>query len=192
MHIPIWILKFNVNDYRCFSNTPEGQQTWLSWLDKAQAHRLFAAEWPLVTMTLFEGEIGEKRKEAKKPIPDFSKGYVFHACSERAKKIVESIAPGEVDYLPINTSVGQYYDMNIHEIDCLDEDKSEIKRFKSSGRIMDVEKYALFWERLEGQHIFIIKKVGFTPIFVTDDFKELLESSNFPELYFLPVPLAGE
>jgi len=184
-------MDFNVNDYRSFSNTPEGQKNWLSWHGKAHEHRPLATEWPLVTMTLFEGDTGQKRKVAKRPVPDFSNGYAFDSCSERAKNIIESIAPGEIEFLPITTTVGQYYSMNIHEIDCLDENKSVIK-WLPSGRIMDVEKYALFWDRLEGQHIFIINKVGLNPTFVTNDFKELLESSNFPELYFLPVPLAGE
>ena len=192
MHKPIWILKFNVNDYRCFSNTPEGEDNWLSWNAKAHEHRLLSAEWPLVTKTLFEGETREKRKESKKPVPDFSGGYAFDSCSERAKNIIESIAPGEVEYLPITTPVGRYYDMNIHEIDCLDEAKSEVTRFKTSGRIMEVEKYALIWDLLEGQHIFLINKAGLHKTFVSNDCKELLESSNFPELYFLPVPLAGE
>jgi hypothetical protein len=144
----IWIAELDVENYRSFKPTPEFFEKWLRWSDKFHEERLFAQEWEPVEMILFEGEEGEKRKERKKPIPDFSGGYVVDACSERARTILEPLIAGQVEFLPLITPVGRYYEMNIQRLDCLDEQRSVVKRFKD-GSVMRAIKYAFRWDRLE-------------------------------------------
>ena len=187
----IWIMQLDVENYRSFNSTAEFFDKWLRWRDKFLNPGSYAAEWEAVRMILFEGNPGEKRKEQRKPIPDFANGYVVDSCSDRARRVIEPLVQGQIEFLPLTTPVGPYWEMNVQRLKCLDEEKSLVKRFKD-GQIMRVIKYAFYWERLKGQHIFWIQEVGKHPTFVSDEFKRLVEENDLTGLEFLPVPLVEE
>lgn len=187
----IWIARIDVENYRSFKPTLEFFEKWLPWSDKFHEERSFLDEWKPVEMVLFEGEQGEKRKERKKPIPDFSGGYVGDACSERARNVIEPLVKEQVEFLPLITPVGRYFEMNIQRLSCLDVERSEVDYLYPEERrkIFKVLKYAFLWEHLEGQHIFWIREVGTTPTFVSDEFKRVVEENGLTGLLFYPVPL---
>jgi hypothetical protein len=187
----LWLIRIDVENYRSFKPALEFFDQWVPWIDKFREEGWFASEWRPVEMVLFEGEEGEVRKERKKPIPDFTGGYVADACSERARKIIEALVNGQVEFLPLITPVGPYYEMNIQRLSCLDVEHSIIDYLypEEKRKIFKVIKYAFHWERLEGQHIFWIREVGTTPTFVSDEFKRLVEENNLTGLLFYPVSL---
>ncbi len=191
MRPKIWIMKLDAENYRLFKATPEAFEKWLLWFDKLKSGGSVASEWEVVEMVLFEGEPGEKRKERKKPIADFTNGYVYDSCSERARQIIEPLVKGQVEFLPLKTPVGIYYEMNIQRIACLDEENAIVKRFKD-GQIMRAEKYAFLDEKLGGQHIFWEREIGIKVTFVSDEFKRLVEENGLTGLLFYPVPLVEE
>lgn len=184
----IWITRTNPDRYRSFGPTQAFFDKYIEWVDKFHEPKLLASEWPLVEMELYAGEPGKERKERKKPTPDFARGYIIMSCSERARLIIEPLVNGQVEFLPLITPVGTYYEMNIQRIECLDVEHSIVGRFKD-GEIMRVEKYAFFWENLRGQHIFWVKELGKTPTFVSDAFKRIFEQNGLTGLEFFAVPL---
>ena len=195
MKASIWIIELDAENYRSFIakdiHNEQFTKRWLEWVDKFHEPRSFSAEWKPIEKILFAGEPGEEEKESRKPIPDFTGGYVVDACSERARLVIEPLVYGQVEFLPLITPLGPYYEMNIQRIECLDLEGSTIKYFKEGG-ILRVVKYSLFWERLKGQHIFWIRELGTTPTFVSDEFKRVVEKNGLTGLEFYPVPLAGE
>lgn len=58
-------------------------------------------------------------------------------------------------------------------IDCLDYDKSEIKRFPSSGRVMRVMKYVFKIEKLMDAIIFKLSEFPKSISYVTEELKML-------------------
>jgi hypothetical protein len=184
-------MRTDPDHYRSFGPTPEFFERFIEWVDEFREPKSLAAKWPAVRLELFEGEPGEEKEEQQLPIPDFARGYVVMACSERARKIIEALVNGQVEFLPLITPVGPYYEMNIQRLSCLDVEHSIIDYLypEEKRKIFKVIKYAFHWERLEGQHIFWIREVGTTPTFVSDEFKRLVEENNLTGLLFYPVSL---
>jgi hypothetical protein len=105
--------------------------------------------------------------------------------------VIEKLTGDQVEFLPIHTPVGTYYEMNLPIVDCLDESRSEVKRFPS-GKVMRIIRYSIYWERVEKHPLFWIKENSHSPAYVSEEMKQLLENSHFLELSFTPVPLADE
>lgn len=187
----IWIAQIDSDNYRSFKPLPEYEKNWLEWVDKFKKGDALIKEWKQIEMDLFEGDENGKNVEGKKPIPDFAMGYVVRCCSEKARRTIAPLVKGQVEFLPLTTPVGTYYEMNIQRIECLDVERSTVKRFKDGG-ILRVIKYSFLWDCLEGQHIFWAKGIGTYPTFVSDEFKRLVEENGLTGLLFHPVPLAEE
>lgn len=191
----IWIARLAVNDYRMFGekdwNNDKVREKWRDLQVRFQQSGSLANIWEEVAMEFFPGEPGEEDEEQKLPVPDFSNGRVADALNERARRLVEPLVTKQVEFLPLITPVGPYYEMNIQRLDCLDVQNSVVKRFED-GRIMRVIKYAFWWDRLEGQHIFWIQGLGKTPTLVSSEFKQLVEENKLTGLKFFSIPLAED
>jgi len=188
----LFILKKDLVNFRTFTFTLESQEKWFEWNEKFKVRRSFANEWEKINLKFFEGESKKDQKEEmSKRNPDFTGGYLSDCCSLRGRKVIESIAPDEIEVLPINTPCGTYFDMNLQEVDCLDRERSVLKLLPPD-LIIKVFKYSIFWERIKNLHIFWIKGLGIHQIYVSEEMKRLLESANFPELSFTPIPLVDE
>jgi hypothetical protein len=81
-----------------------------------------------------------------------------------------------------NESVYAFNVTNV--IDVLDENKSEVKRFKSSGRIMSIERYEFIPHLLEDQVIFKIPQQK-VRIYVTDKFVKRVNEHGLVGLEFV-------
>lgn len=89
--------------------------------------------------------------------------------SSRAKEVLHDLIAPYVEFLPFQSSFGEYYGINVlEEVDALDEEASELKRF-SSGRVMVVHKYVFKPDAVEGKVIFRLPQFQ-TRIYVTDLF----------------------
>ncbi len=95
--------------------------------------------------------------------------------SLRAINVLRDMLEENGQILPLSCAEGEYYAFNVTTfIDALDESHSEVERFESSGRIMQVLKYAFFSDRLAGATIFKIPQFPGSEVYVTDKFRKLV------------------
>ena len=69
-------------------------------------------------------------------------------------------------------------------IDCLNYDKSELKRFSSSGRVMKVIKYAFKTNKLANEIIFKLPEFPKSISYVTEEFKKTVEENDIKGFKF--------
>ena len=101
---------------------------------------------------------------------------VFPIMSRKAKEVFHDLIAPYVEFLPLQSSFGEYYGINVlEEVDALDEEASELKRF-SDGRVMVVHKYVFKPDTVEGKVIFRIPQDN--SIFVTDLFADKVWESG--------------
>lgn len=182
-----WRILEDSNRFRTFRSTLSSKES-LLLLDNLQTNSSLVDKWKPVQVKL-----AKEKEEKEKPIADFiAIDLAFRAMSERAKQILTDLIIPQVEFLPFETPVGPYYGLHVKYVDCLDVNRAEVVRFKSSGRIMEVEKYAFYWERLEGIHIFHLPELVYSRLFVSDEFKRVVEENGLTGLLFYPVPLVEE
>ena len=125
-------------------------------------------------------------KVPKGDFPNFMAGVLVF--SKMAKDELDLFLTSEIEFLDIIIENELYYIANVVEIvDCLNIKKSKVKYFDNSKDIMEIQKYSLYKEKLINSMIFRIDNFK-TEIFVSDQFKKKVESSNllgfkFEEVY---------
>ncbi len=126
------------------------------------------------------------KDEIDKPIGDvFSVEVSSFILNERSYKILYPYIKNEVQIFKIKSENDNLYVVNITNIiDCLDYDKSKIKRFPSSGRVMRVIKYAFKTEKLTNAIIFKLPEFPKSISYVTEEFKKVVEENNIKGFKF--------
>jgi hypothetical protein len=107
--------------------------------------------------------------------------------SARAVSVLRPLIGPHGEFLPVRADFGDYAIFNCFtEIDVLDDRNTEGKRF-SSGRFMEIFRYALHAERLvDPPPIFrMLGRRG--PLFVTDPFRALVEEHRLTGFVFQPI-----
>lgn len=121
--------------------------------------------------------------------------------SERAwKQMSGCVGSDEVEVLPLRTKPNRHgfeYDyclVNVIKVvECLDQKRSQVTRYPSSGRIMRIDRYAFDINKLEGVSVFKIPEQLTTAIFVTGPFVQRYRSTELEGLAFERVfPVAQE
>jgi len=183
-----WDVLVDCNSYRIFTpqlDVPES----LELNEKLKTESISVASWMPLRIELWEGD--KPRAEKKKPIADFiDTGLLIKAVNPRTRTLVEPLIASQVEFLLFESPFGPYYGLHLRYVDCLDAEHSEVIRFKSSGRIMEVERYSFHWDRLADIHIFHLPELGLSRLFVSDEFKRVVELNGLTGLIFYPVPLA--
>lgn len=101
------------------------------------------------------------------------------AFSDKAKQLVEGLLGDTVEFLPTISKEGTFWLVNVTTVlNCVDYEKSEIVRFPFSERIMDIPRFVFREEVVKGVDMFKIKDKPLRFPFVSDRFKELVESSG--------------
>jgi hypothetical protein len=140
--------------------------------------------WPL-QMTGQYYQLNEAEQTIR-PIPDVA--YLspgMFTCTMRCKNAT-IFQRATLEFLPISLVDTTIWAVNVLEIfDCLDEDASDIERFKSSGRVKRINRYA-FRETMIHQSVLIFKipQMVRTEIYATDQFKEKIEIGGVTGLKF--------
>lgn len=184
-----WDVLVDSNTYRIFTTgwtASKGVE-----FDKIfKSDKKFGHGWESINLALWEGEY--PKKEKKKPLADFmNSGLIIDAVSQHGKDILEPLVGEQVEFLPLETPFTPYYGLHVKHVNCLDLSKISAKYF-SDGRVMRVEQYAFYWEKLEGIHIFRLPELGLSRLFVSDEFKQIVEENALTGLMFYPVPLVDE
>lgn len=179
----IWTISID-NDSTLAFRRKEYDKGWLDLLEKMKAGQSLEADWLSLSFVL-----DTSRDDTGKPVPDLIQGVVTKAISENAKSIIDPFISDQVEYLPVETPLGPYFELNVKHVGCLNVEKSVVKRFKSSDNIMRVLKYSFRWEELKGKHIFLLPELGLTKLFISNELKEVIESRDLKGFLFREVPL---
>jgi hypothetical protein len=105
-----------------------------------------------------------------------------------SRKAVDSLKDMLVlngELLRINCDNQEFFLFNVTRvIDALDESKSAIERFKSSGRIMDIDRHAFIPEKIKEETVFKIPQMVTMDVFVTDWFVHRVKFSRLKGFKF--------
>ena len=105
--------------------------------------------------------------------------------SKAALDILKPLILDSVEILPVSLNGGEFYGINVIQVlDCIDYEKSQVKKFPNSERIMRFIKYSFKKDCVNNAHIFKIKdELGNSP-FISDDFRNIIINSNLKGFLF--------
>lgn len=134
---------------------------------------------------------GEEKKDEWTPISvrkmygdrEFSNtpGLAPHIPVFDTKAVSElsCILKNEVEILPLHFENGTFYAINVIDVlDCIDYKKSDYKTFRDGKRIMRFTKYSFIESIIKKHNIFKIKDEPLKRPFVSDEFKNIVQSSG--------------
>lgn len=169
--IKVFQLETNSSDYEVLALRDDGD--WASLRGCFSGEKMSESWVPLDVEILVE----ENDQKAKKnDIPSLSPGIpVF---TKRAADALGTLLTSNGELLPLGSPVGEYYAFNVTNIiDALNVERSDVKRF-GSGKIMRVNKYEFFREKVVGEVIFKIPQLRRSHIFVTDVFLNAVQKMD--------------
>ena len=163
------------HNYRTYEPTPKGGYKSYMFDGVPVKERNFDRIYP-----------SKYKDEIDKPIGDvFSVEVSSFILNEKSYKILYPYIKNEAQIFKVKCENDNLYVVNITNIiDCLDYDKSEIKRFPSSGRVMRVIKYVFKIEKLRNTTIFKLPEFPKGISYVTENFKNIVEKNNIKGFKF--------
>jgi hypothetical protein len=172
--------------------TPQGAEgyEWALPVD-AQDHRIFrrlrgqrmAGQWHPVRMYLLHEDEGQVFRHAD--IPSLGSSALL-ALTRRAMDALGELLAADCEFLPLACDEEDLWLVNpVLLPGAFDGQRSELKRFASSGRIMNVSRYAFHGEVVAGHRCFRIPEQP--PTFVTDDVVDAVQAAGLRGVRFVPV-----
>jgi hypothetical protein len=122
--------------------------------------------------------------------PSLSNFCEIPIFSRRAWEVLSPIVGASCEALPIRHPSGSPF-LLIHvleTIDCLDRGKSEFRCYSSGTRIMNITRYGLNIERLQGRHIFKLPYQDGRDLLIDDEFRRVVEANQLRGLLFEELP----
>lgn len=145
----------------------------------------------------FEGEKVENRKfdlirpseykdEIDKPIGDvFSVDPTSYIINEKTYKVLYPYLKNHSQIFEIKNEDKIFYVVSVTDIiDCLDYEKSELKLFNSTGRVMRVIKYVFKTEKLKNATVFKLPEFPKGISYATEEFRKVVEENNIKGFKF--------
>jgi hypothetical protein len=130
-------------------------------------------------------DVEEGRKKDLGDLPSPSNFFRVPVFSAQAWEILSQRIDCGWEALPLIHPNGLRFCL-IHvmeTIDCVDLDRSEVTRY-SSGRVMQIERFFLEREKLEGKHIFKTPEESGLDLLVDDVFHGIVQETGFRGLEF--------
>lgn len=112
---------------------------------------------------------------------DFPSMSGLVSFSEKALLTLKPIIKESVQVLPLQCKTGTFYAIKVLEKASLDFDKVEVDR-SSSGRIIEIDKYAFKKETVIGKNIFTIEELTYSRPIVSEAFIEVVEQNKLEGL----------
>ncbi|MCX7748253.1 MAG: hypothetical protein N2645_15405 [Clostridia bacterium] len=162
----IWKFQTDANKFDHFIYKNEDDCSKVLWDYKFEGNRI-ADRWIPLEVDVFKHK---KRSDT----PTFS----IPVLSKRAVDVYKDLIGDVVEFLPLKYDKGDYFLVNVLDVvDCIDFDKAEFIPFES-GRVMMFTKYAFKQDAVQGKHIFKIVELPKTEVFVSDEFKRIIEENK--------------
>ena len=140
---------------------------------------------------------GEEKNDGWTPIPvrkmygdrEFSNtpGFAPHipVFDNKAVSELSCMLKNEAEILPLHSENGTFYAINVTDVlDCIDYKESEYKTFRDGKRIMRFTKYSFIESIIKKHNIFKIKDEPLKRPFVSDEFKNIVQSSGLISFKF--------
>lgn len=174
----IWKLVEDVNNYAVLTLIDE--KNILTFSDQFNKGSSLKDEWVPAEVKIF-------KNDDKKQVGDFFDITAgVWAFNENALNLIKDyIEEDKSEILPLKGEEKTYYLLNVFNyINCIDLEKSQVRYFRNSERIMSISKYVFEPNMLKNEHIFksTLQKRG--PIFISDKFKLILENSKLKGIKF--------
>lgn len=154
----VYILQPLANDYQ--SLLPAKKEDW--GRSRTFDGRSQVSAWVPLLVTVHGAEL---------PQGDYpSSGTQIPIFSHKAKDCLGDMLAPHGEFLPLIAKAGEYYAFNITTvIDALDEERSEVKRFRD-GQVMRIVTYQFHVEKLMTAPIFKLRQDPLEDPLVTDEF----------------------
>lgn len=177
----VWKLVEDVNNYAVL--TLKDQDNILDFSERFNKDSALKDKWVPAEVKIFKNDI-------KKQVGDFFDITTgVWAFNENALNLIKDyVEVGKSEILPLKGEEEPYYLLNVFNyIDCIDVEKSQVRYFRNSDRVMSISNYAFKSNVLKNDHIFksTLQKRG--PIFISDEFKVNLEKNKFKGIKFILV-----
>ena len=195
----VWRIHFNATDFNSLSNRP----SILDGNTLSSRHERYGT-FPQVVGTP-QLETWEPQRVWYHPL-DFQEdkglanfpGWDAAAivCDLNTQAIIRKLIEDHVEFLPLVYYEGfadkeidsKYFAINVLQIlDCLDYERCEFTRFKSTGGIRSVRTFEFKPDCIGGIPIFKLPILRSIRTYVTDEFKQLVEDNNLTGLEFSKV-----
>jgi hypothetical protein len=172
----IYTLKANVNNYPVLAPVDWGVERYRHF----DGHPLAPPPDALRVEVVKEGQT--------LPAGDFP-GLTSHipVFSRRSAAALDEIldAAGQMIPLRCESCADEYVAVNVTRlVDALDERRSEVKRYRSSGRIMRILHYAFLRERVAGMEVFKIPQTVLQEVYVSEAFVERVAGRSLQGFVF--------
>lgn len=130
-------------------------------------------------------EILRDKEHKDRPSSDFPGfGAGRPTFSDRAVEILRDFLEDNGEIFPLDCEDRNYYVFNVTRmVDALDEENSDVERF-SSGRIMEVNRFAFYPDKVRDLSIFKIPQFPIGDVYVTDSFTNRVKSANLTGFAF--------
>ena len=170
----IYYLSFETMKYRCFELPPQEFKTLED--TKIDEGEKVSAVWPKITLG-FENN--------KKRISDFPYFYLtFPIFSERAVDALHDLIDSYVEFLPVEVtnSEKKFFGVNVWKIyDTLDLSRCDYEQIHNC---FVIETFAFKDDILPEASIFRIREMSYRRIFVSQEFRDLVEKKKLIGLRF--------
>jgi len=148
------------------------------------------SSWTPLTITDVDDVEEDGTKLEPGDFPGLSNYCALPVFSGRAWEVLSRHIDCRWEALPlIPPAWTQLYLIHVMEtIDCVDLDRSEVTRY-SSGGVMQIERFCLKRETLEGKHIFKTPQGSGLDLLVDDVFREIVLQNGLRGLQFREIPM---
>ncbi|MCF0130795.1 MAG: hypothetical protein HUJ71_03665 [Pseudobutyrivibrio sp.] len=169
----VWKLNFELDNYDNLISIPPFSIEDINELDG----RRLLGKWQTRKVVRME-------PEKNLPLGD-APGFTIPVFSERALCYLRELIRENIEELPLECSENNYYAINvINVLDAIDYQKSEYKTYRDGKRIMLFIKYCFKEDIVKDVSIFKIVDERRRSIFVSDQFKKIVEYNNLKGFKF--------
>jgi hypothetical protein len=172
---------------RIFELRPDSSARWLTLVNEdnfALEQHFRGAPFPRAWEPLTVSSISEHGMPDGE-LTDYPTLGSIPIFSRRAVEALRPALESNGELLPLVSAAGEFYAFNITRVlDVLDERRSKLVRFESTGRVMKVESFAFAPGSLNEEMIFKIKQLPRGQPFVTQMFVDLVTQNRLTGFQF--------
>ena len=169
----IYELEFDVDNYKSIELTENRNADFYQMFDG----RSLKEAWDELTVKYYDEDEGLKTGDAP--------GFTIPVFNKKSLDILFTKIKNEVEILPLRIGNENLYGINVLTIlDAVNYEKSDYKMFRDGKRIMKFNKISFKDSIIQGKNIFKIVDLKRSLIFVSEEFKRIVEENGLEGFLF--------
>ncbi len=177
----IWLLQEDVNNFEHLTLADANDELWNEFSSYFNGESI-ESNWKALRLKIIE----HSGTLSKSDVPYLSPGVLVF--SREAINTLQKYLKDNAEILCTEGCEGNYRLINVIKlIDGIDYKKSRVEYYSDKKRIMAIDKYAFFFDKVKEQHIFKIKELPKADVFVSDDFRRKVIESGLKGFKFIEV-----